>query len=178
VVECVSNIRIASLERKQEQANIVLKHDYYVDCRLGLDVFGEPLDDEDYLHEVTTLADPKYRENNDRRWKVLFGKLVSEEGYVWWDVWNSLILYNLEKVHPFRRMIVSNVFSDSNHLHTRYTHVHTFRCVEITFLQSVPYGQRLNLSRLNEIILKCSKPLKSSLYISKCKLALTVPLLV
>ncbi len=36
-------------------------------------------------------SDPKYRENNDRRWKVLLDKLVSEEGYVWWDVWNSLI---------------------------------------------------------------------------------------
>jgi hypothetical protein len=35
-----------------------MKHDCDVDCRLGLDVFGEPLDDEDYLHEVTTLADP------------------------------------------------------------------------------------------------------------------------
>ena len=56
-------------------------------------------------------SDPKYRENNDRRWKVLLDKLVSEEGYVWWDVWNSLILYNLEKVHPFRRRIVSNVLA-------------------------------------------------------------------
>ncbi|MGB6533000.1 MAG: hypothetical protein WBF33_33330, partial [Candidatus Nitrosopolaris sp.] len=42
-----------------------------------VDTFGEPLDQEDYKHDIRTIADATYRKNNYSRWKVLLETLSS-----------------------------------------------------------------------------------------------------
>lgn len=83
------------------------------------DAYGNPKDQEDYDHEIRTIADPEYASGNTDRWRDLLQQLLwNRRSYSWWDGWNK-VFQHVDDVHPFFRTLMANIMSviTAIHLH-------------------------------------------------------------
>ena len=88
-------------------------------CKEPTDAYGNPIDQEDYDHEIRTIADPEYASGNTDRWRDLLQQLLwNRHSYSWWDGWNK-VFHHVDDVHPFFRTLMANIMSviTAIHLH-------------------------------------------------------------
>jgi hypothetical protein len=58
------------------------------------------------------LADAEYRKNDKQRWRGLLEQLLYHDNATnWWWVWHDLTGDRIKDIHPFIRMMLSNILS-------------------------------------------------------------------